>query len=315
MKRLIIAFIFCILFIDKVIAEEILTPVVAYSKVDKTQATIGDMIEYEISIDYDKRVKPNIPDIKKYLEDFSVVKETIQPEKNIDNRLVQVFNYKIQAKEAGSYIIKPVIINYNIPEDLKSKFISGNLAKTSKIYIDIKSVLKPEEKNKDIDDIKDIENIDVYDYKKIILYLVSFIIGLLIIFLLVKFFRRNKKELLPHEWAFEQIKNLKKDGVNKKLLKPTYFKLSEILRTYISKRFNIQVLPMTLDEIDKSIKNFDDLTLENKQFINSFIEKTDFYKYTDNNGDYDECLSMIDNLNKFVDETKPVIKKEKSNAK
>lgn len=313
MKRLFVVFIFCFLFVNQVRAENVLTPVVAYSKVDKIQATTGDTIQYEINIDYDKRINPKFPDIKKNLEDFRIIEELKQPEKNIDNRLIKTFNYKIQAKEPGSYIIKPIVINYDIPENLKKSFIKGNSTKTSKIYIDIKSVLKPEDKNKDIDDIKDIENIDVLDYKKIILYVLGPLFIIIIIVLAFKLFKKSKKDLLPHEWAVKEIDLLKKDGINQKMLKPTYFRLSEIIRIYLEKRFNIPALSMTSNQIQNIY--IDDLSIHNKKFINEFIEKTDFYKYTDNIGNYQECLLMIDELYNFIDSTKPIIEKDKSNAK
>lgn len=315
MKILFTVFIFCFLFIVNANAQETLTPVVAYSQIDKTQATTGDTLSYQVNIDYDKRVQPNIPDIKKYLEDFSIVEEIKQPEKNIDNRILKTFSYKIQAKEPGSYIIQPVIINYIIPQNLKNNFIKGNSAKTSKIYIDIKSVLKPEDKNKDIDDIKDIEEIKVYDYKIIGLYILGFILLLGVIFAIYKFIKRAKKPLLPHEQAFKDIESLKKEGVNSKMLKPTYFKLSEILRTYLEKRFNLPILSMTLSQIKDSFNNIDEIDTDKKIFIDEFIEKTDFYKYTDNTGSYEECMSMINDLYNFVDTTKNIPQKDKVNAK
>ena len=98
LKKLYIFVVFWFIFsIQTAKSEEVLTPVVAYSKVDKTQATTGDIIKYEINIDYDKRIKTNIPDIKKNLEDFSVIEELKEPEKNIDNRLVKTFIYKMRS--------------------------------------------------------------------------------------------------------------------------------------------------------------------------------------------------------------------------
>lgn len=311
--RIVLVFIFCFLFVVTAKAQEIATPVVAYSKIDKTQATTGDTIQYEISIDYDKRIKPEIPDIKTYLNDFSIVEETKQPEKNIDNRLVKTFIYKVQAKEPGAYIIQPVVIKYNIPQNLKNKFLKGNSTKTSKIYIDIKSVLKPEDRNQDIDDIKDIEDIKVYDTKKIGLYLLGFLLLAGVLFAIYKFLKRIRKPLLPHELAFKEIQLLKKEGINSKMLKPSYFKLSEILRTYLEKKYNIPILSMTLNQIKENNHKMVDLSVEKKDFINDFIEKTDFYKYSDNTGSYEECLSMIDSLYNFVDSTKPIKEKSKEN--
>lgn len=306
--------IFYFLFIvinNQVKAEEITTPVVAYSKVDKTKVKTGDVIQYEINIDYDKRLKPVIPDIKKNLGDFSITEEINQPVKNIDNRKVKTFIYKIQAKEPGSYIIQPVIINYSIPPNFQKFFSSDKNAKTSKIYIEIKSILKPEDKGKEIDDIKDIEDIQTINYQKITLYVFLVFILIALIFWLFKIFRKPKKPLLPHEWAFKEISQLEKDGTNQKKMKPFYFKISEILRVYLEKRFNIQALQMTNYELENILKHNEELTVENKSFINSFIQKTDFYKFTDSNGDYDNHKNLIKEVSDFVDHTKKLPEKKK----
>lgn len=315
MRRIYIFFALWLVFSSQVKAEDVLTPVVAYSKVDKTVTTTGDIIKYEINIDYDKRVKATIPDIKNNLEDFSIVEETKEPEKNIDNRIVKTFLYKIQAKEPGSYIIKPVIIKYQIPENLKKSFIKGSETKTSKIYLDIKSVLKKSDQGKDIDDIKDIENIDVFDYRKFIIYGLGVIFLIGIIFLIYRLFKKKEKDLLPHEWAFKHIELLKKEGINQEKLKPTYFKLSEIFRNYLEKRFEIPALSMTNNQLEGILKNNEQLTSYNKRFINQFIERTDYFKYSDSAGNYDECLELIGDIYNFVVATKPVPEKDKSNAK
>ncbi len=310
MKKLYIMLLFLCLFINDAKSQEIATALVVYSKVDKTQVKTGDTIQYEINIDYDKRIKPEIPDIKKNLEDFSIVEEINQSPKNIDNRLVKTFVYKIQAKQSGAYIIQPVIIKYSMDKNLKSLFSNSDPAKTSKIYIDVKSILKPEDKNKDIEDIKDIENISTNDYFKIILYVViGFILGFLI-FLGFKKFRKNQKELLAHEWAFKEIDNLKKDGINQKAMKPFYFKISEILRIYLEKRFMINALQMTNIELEKSIINNPELDDSDREFIKLFNQKTDFYKYTDNKGDYENLKILIENVNSFVEKTKKIVEKK-----
>lgn len=313
MKKIYIFIVFAVLILvsPNIKASEVLTPVVAYSKVDKTETTTGGIIQYEINIDYDKRIKPIIPDIKKNLADFSLTEEIIQPEKNIDNRLVKTFIYKVQAKEPGSYIIQPVTINYSIPDNLKKIFTEGTQTKTSKIYIEIKSVLNPQDKDKDIDDIKDIEDIKITDYKQIFIYLLILIILALLGFLAFKKFKKDKKTLLAHEWAFKEINTLKKEVINQKNLKSGYFKISEIFRAYLEKRFEVNALQMTDKQLAENIKANAELDNQDKDFIQTFVNTTDFYKFTDSQGNYESLISLIDNTFNFVEKTKKIPEKDK----
>ncbi|MBC7474544.1 MAG: hypothetical protein H7263_09660 [Candidatus Sericytochromatia bacterium] len=289
-------------------------PIVAYAKVDKTEATIGDIINFQISLDYDKSIKLQIPDTKKYLSDFEVIKDNKSSPKNIDNRIVEEFSYSFQVKNIGSYTIQPIEIKYTVPTNLEAIYGKSGVVKTSKIFIDIKTVLKPEDKNKEIEDIKPLEKINVFDTNLVIFIVIIVIVAIIGLYFLIKKLRRPEKDLLAHELAYKQLDALKKSKLdNQEETKEFYFNLSEIVRRYLKNRFEISALEKTSQALNKEIQNNHEIDKNQKIFINSFLEKTDFYKFTDAISSPDSAYQLFDNAYNFVNETKKIPEPEKKN--
>src|SRR5437016_2756081 len=71
----------------------ITNPVTAYASVDKTEATIGDIITFNLNIDYAEGVKIIYPDLKKSLADFTITSEKRTKPALVDNRWEEVFTF------------------------------------------------------------------------------------------------------------------------------------------------------------------------------------------------------------------------------
>ncbi|MFN8674419.1 MAG: hypothetical protein U0457_20360 [Candidatus Sericytochromatia bacterium] len=295
-------------------SKEISTPVVAYAKVDKVKGTIGDTITYELNIDQDKEIKVTKPDIKKNLEEFEITQEEILPDNLKDNRIEKKFIYKFQVKNLGSYSIKPVEIKYKIPQNLIKKYGKDGLVKTSKIYLEIIPTLNKNDKNKDIEDIKDIEEINVVDTKTVILIFIGLFIFVYLIYLFFKKIFKPKPPLLPHELAFNELNKLKKLNLDSnKEIKSFYFEISETIRKYLKNRFEVDALEKNFSEIEKDLISNKDLNDNNINFLRDFIDKTDFYKFTDYVSNKDSAIKILTDSFIFIDNTKKIPEKEKKN--
>jgi hypothetical protein len=295
-------------------SNEISNPVVAYASVDKVEATIGDIITFNLNIDYAQGIKIQSPELKKYLSDFEISSSKQEKPKLIDNRLVETFVFKLQVKEVGSFIINPIEIKYAVPDNLAKKFGKNGSVKTSKIFIEIKTVLKPEDKDKDIEDIKPIEQI-TYINPLIIAALIAGIIILIIgLYLIRKKLLKPEKALLPHEQAFKELNELKMAKLlEKEEFKKFYFGLSETLRRYLKNRYGIMALEKTSNEVIDEIKTIHEISNDKKSFLKSFLETSDFYKFTDAISSTGEAEKLFDETYNFVRETlqipEPVEKK------
>jgi len=288
---------------------KLIKPVIAYSKVDKVKAQIGDIINYTLTIESEKDVKLNIPNLQKKFSDFYILEKKENPSKIIDNKNVKIFNFKIQAQKVGSYIIEPIEIQYVLSQNLENKYGKTTNTKTSKIFIEIQSVLQKTDKNNDIEDIKPLEKILVLNLAFIIIGSVILVL-LILLFIFRKRFKKVKapKKFLAHEIAFEELEYLKESQfIENNELKIFYFQLSDILRRYLKNRFDIVALEKISNELIKEIETNYNIEKENKEFLIYFLETTDFYKYTDFISTSELANELFEKAYLFIENTKDIL--------
>lgn len=132
-------------------------------------------------------------------------------------------------------------------------------------------------------------------------------------FLVWKKFRKTEKdmnvsELSPWDEAFERLDGLFA-SIGNCSVKEFYFSISEALRRYISRRFAIDAMEMTAEELRPVIDRVDGIN-DLKSGIRSFIARSELVKFAN-----DSASCNIDNymmnddavlLRKFVELTLPV---------
>lgn len=189
-------------------------------------------------------------------------------------------DFIVSAYKAGKVELLSVDIPYNIGGDLK-------FVKTKALSVEIKSVFDPKKPSRDIYDIKDIFKFGrgIWWYLKIILLILA-VFALL--FFAYKYFKQKKskkasaeeiiKSIPPKEYALSQLENLKTLGlVEKGQIKEYYDKLSDILRFYVSRIYNIDGMEKTTGELysllrEKAPSDF------NRQ-LKEYLINCDFVKF------------------------------------
>lgn len=288
---------------------ENLTPAVAYAKVSKTKANMGDKIVYELNTERDPKVTLIVPKLEKYFKDFEINKNTKDKPQVIDNRIVDKYIIEFQSFNTGSYILEPIEIKYLVPKELTNKFGKNGNVKTSKIFIDIKDLTDPKSKeNEEIDDIKPLEKIPVVTPAIIAIFSFISLILILGLFYILKILKKPEKVLLPHEKAILSLSKITNTND-----KEFYFTLSEIIRVYLSERFEIHAIEQPSPDIVNSLKENNELNDIQKDFIKDFLDKTDFYKFTDYKPEKNYSEKLLEQSNSFVNETKKI--PEVKNAK
>ncbi|GIW22103.1 MAG: hypothetical protein KatS3mg068_1110 [Candidatus Sericytochromatia bacterium] len=268
------------------------TPLVAYVKVDKIKTTVGDTINATFTIDKDINIKEHIPDLKKHFQDFIVYEEFKSKEKYINNRVILEFKYKLQVPVKGTYIIDPIEIKYEVPEELEKIFGKSSKVKTSKIYIEVKSNLTKEDKEKDIEDIKPLIDIPYISKNILIVVTLCFFISFIIIFYLFKILNKKDIKVPYYKIALKELKNIDFSDTKK-----CYFKLSNILRRFIDEEFNLKTLEKTTEEIEITLKKS---KIKNNIEIISILKKIDIYKFTDKQSNKEEVLLFINKIIDFI---------------
>ena len=158
--------------------------------------------------------------------------------------------------------------------------------KTNAMPIEIKSVLNPQKPSTDIYDIK-----NLIKFNHGILYYLYFVSAIILIALVICFiykFIRNKKRkptreeiissIPPKEYALKQLDELiALNLIEKGFIKEYYDKLSDIIRFYISRTYNVETMEKTTSEIYLMLK--DKIPAEYNRELKNYLLNCDFVKF------------------------------------
>lgn len=121
----------------------------------------------------------------------------------------------------------------------------------------------------------------------------------------IKNLQENKRTEPPYEQAIRRLKELK----SRKLCesgreKEYYTELTDILRTYIDRRFHINAMEMTSSDILNALDKNDDTRLP-KRHMKLLLEVADFVKFAAQRPLPDDNVRAYNNALQFVEDTKP----------
>jgi hypothetical protein len=251
------------------------------SEVDKATITIGDRIIYTLIIKSDPEIKLDPIPMGSNLGAFEIKDyKSFPPEKDKQGKVINRSEYNITTFTTGEYVIPPIEITYTDAKGEKKSISS------ERIFITVKSVGSSQAEMEDIRGLK--PPIDIKAGNKI-LYIVLIIIiaaGVSTWFYIRSKAKALKIPQLPEElkkpaWevALYELEKLKQsDLLKKKLIKQFYINLSEIIRKYIQRRFQIVALDRTTPEIKQELKEIKIDSRINEQ-INNFLQDCDLVKF------------------------------------
>jgi hypothetical protein len=227
------------------------------SHVDRATITIGDRILYALIVKTDPKVKLEPLALGSNLGAFEVKDYKIHdPEKTKDRKIINKSEYIITTFTTGEYVIPPITINYTDPSGEKKQIQSEPL------FILVKSVGATESDKEDIRGLKPPIEIrgGYWGY-----FLALPILVLLAAFGFLYYRQRTKAVALPKipeelkkpawEVAFLELENLKSsDLLERKEIKRYYIILSDIIRKYLERRYQITALDRTTQEVRGEMK-------------------------------------------------------------
>jgi hypothetical protein len=227
------------------------------SFVDRATITIGDRILYILKITTDPEVKLEPPSLGSNLGAFEVKDYKFHdPEKTKDGRVMNKSEYLITTFTTGEYVIPPITISYTDPKG-ETKQI-----KSEPLFILVKSVGASASDKEDIRGLK--SPIDIKGgYRAYLLILPVLAVlgagGFL-------YYRHKSRGLalpeIPEElqkpaWqvALYELDNLRdSDLLERRQIKRYITILSEIVRKYVERRWEVSALDRTTEEIRGGIK-------------------------------------------------------------
>jgi len=251
------------------------------SKVNKATITIGDRVIYTLTIKSDSRIKLDPVPLGSNLGAFEIKDYKSYPtEKDKEGKVINRSEYNITTFTTGEYVVPPIEITYADPDGNKKSISS------ERIFITVKSVGASEAEMEDIKGLK--PPIDVRGDSRVF-YLIG--LFLLVAGIFAWFYLRSKakalkipevpEELTKPAWevAVSELQRLKNSGLlEKKLVKQYYINLSEIIRKYIQRRFQIVALDRTTQEIKQELKSIK-IDRGIIELIHNFLEDCDLVKF------------------------------------
>lgn len=217
---------------------------------------------------------------------------------------------KIQSFDSGDYIIPPVLYT-NGHDSVLSNSVALRVYPVDTItaasdLMPMSSIMPPY-KRKLVDYLPD-WMVDNWIY--IVIALVIIAGGLCAYLLLTKKVKINiipqKKPQPPYEVAIAKLSRLREEQLCEHGLQKEYYtRLTDILREYLDRRFNINAMEMTSTQIRHALNHSRDEIIS-KELVEQVLEIADFVKFAKAKPLGDDNVRAFEAARRFVEDTRPV---------
>lgn len=245
-----------------------------HSSVDRSAITVGDPIQYALTVRRGEKDTVEAPPVGIHLGGFEIRDyRRLDPQRTKDGWIEETTEYVITAYKTGDYEIPPVTVRFVTADGDTGRIRSEPIA------ISIESV-KPSEA-KDIRDIK--PPVEIAGGVPIWAAIVGGVVGIgagIGLFLYLRHRRRTRalepasEEPIDELGEFDKIAAL--DLLEKGQYKRHYELLSESLRRYIERRYGIDAMERTTYEL---VEEFRDAEIEEEHLIEDFLSECDLVKF------------------------------------
>lgn len=287
------------------------------AKLDSANLLMGKMTTLQLSVSQPKGVKGSFPLLSKMREDGIIPLcgdsvelrapsriDTVESSGSIDI----VYQIPLQAFDSGYYRL-PEFVYVSGGDSVRSNSVSFKVypvqAKADTPINDYAGVAKPDGWSP-LDYLPDW----VIDFWWLLIIILA-AIGVSL-YAMRKYRRQGyiipkKPEPTPYEVAVSGLAKLKEKKLWEQGMEKEYFtELTEILRTYLYRRFGINAMEMTSREILDSLSKNPELK-DKRQYFRQILDMADFVKFAKVRPLPDDNVLAFDNARRFVEETKPVV--------
>jgi len=304
-------------------------PVEAASSVDRAVATTGDVLTYTVTVDYDPAYTVEIPEPGAEIAGFRITDLGREEPREAAGRVIEERWYRLRADLVGSYVLPPVSVTYSAsrPSDLPDEeedetadesesatseeaVSSLETVQTSAIFVEVESVL-PGDGDEAATDIRDLKPLQEVAPALPWVWIIAGAAALLLLLVAFLLLRRRPAKVVPpepaHEVAFRELNALRgTDFTDPEAVRRFYFRISEVVRTYVEGRFGLNATDLTTEEIVAELPKLTSLQGGPRQQLETFLEDTDRVKFADSATTEDEIGSTYDRALSFVEETRPL---------
>ena len=122
-----------------------------------------------------------------------------------------------------------------------------------------------------------------------------------------RYYRRqpDKPELRPSSWALAELDRIESlaRSAGQDQLEPYPAMLSEVIRVYLERRFQLRAPRQTTPEFLSEVKDSTFLKADHRQLLKDFLEGCDLAKFAHVQFSLEECRALAQSARKFVEET------------
>lgn len=274
----------------------------AKAEVDRAFATIGSEIQFRLSITHKPEFVVLETNAYQALDDFQIKNEKDFSYREGD-QVVEGTAYTLTSYELGEYVIRPIEIQYRAKTGAPTKL------ETAKLFITIESVDKTKDPTGDIRGVKGVVDLRSSPWFWILLSSLFVLGGLGILFWNVlrkkvgEAIRKPEEMLSPHDEAYRALNELShSDLLQKGELKTYFFRMSEVLRRYFERRYQIHALELTTREVFSELK--DKIGSEELNLIKETLLFCDLVKFAKFAPAPPEIMKLNQEAKKIVDRTR-----------
>lgn len=274
-------------------------PLAVKASVDRQSITIGDRILYRVTVALRKGDEVRFPTFAdKKLGPFEITASGVTTGRGWFGGKTATGWYEIATFTVGKTAVPQVTVSFKRSGD--NEWLSQS---TTPVPVTVTSVLP---RGEEIGDIRDIKGPLAYfevNWAAILGGAAAFLAATaLFVYLRRRAMRRPVK--LPHETALEELEAVKAFLARGGDIKEAFVRISDCVRFYIERSFDVKAPEMTTEEFLHSMKASSSMTMEQKDLLKGFSHECDLVKFARHLPSAAEIERVFTAARVFVEETR-----------
>jgi len=285
---------------------------------DKDKVSIAESVTLTLAVEAEPGVEVTLPQFGENLGEFQIRRFTESKPQPDAAKPRWEQQYDLDIFLSGQYSVPAMSVQFRdarkAADDPSAEPIDGTLS-TEAIPIEVRSLVEGDADPKQFRDIKGAVPLPVPPWSaerwKAIakwtgLGAAALAVG---VFAAVWFVRRARRRALrpeaPHDWAFDQLRALlDEQWIAQGLVREFFYRLSEITRIYIEKRFGLMAAEQTTEEFLQAAHDSPRLRPAHKALLAEFLQACDLVKYARYQPMSEEIERAFNSARDFVEQTR-----------